>query len=49
MIDKPKEVSYEENPHQPASEDRFYFWLITAAVAIFILLLFYSQKTHGTM
>ena len=49
MIDKQKEASYDESPHELESGGRFYFWLIAAAAAIFIFLLFYSQKIHGTM
>jgi hypothetical protein len=32
---------------QADSPDRFQFWLVVTLLAIFILLLFYSQKIHG--
>jgi hypothetical protein len=49
MIDEDEKASYSEGSGQPASGERFYPWLIAAALAIFIFLLFYSQKIHGSM
>ncbi len=49
MIDKHAKQSYDKEPHQPEAEGRFHLWLIIAVLAIFIFLLFYSQKIHGQM
>jgi len=49
MTDNNEKISYDENSHQPASEERFYFWLVAVAAVIFIFVLLYSQKSHGTM
>jgi hypothetical protein len=49
MNNEDEKASYGGGSGQPTSGDRFYSWLIAIALAMFILLLFYSQKTHGSM
>jgi hypothetical protein len=48
MTNKHLKSSYNKST-PPKSESRLYFWLIIAALAAFIFLLFYSQKIQGLM
>lgn len=50
MTDKHRKYLYnEENSRERALSNNFSIWLTVAVMAIFIFLLFYSQKMQGTM
>lgn len=49
MNETPREISGRESLPPVDASERFHFWLITTMLTLFILLLFYSQKTQGLM
>jgi len=49
MTDKHRKYFQNENDRQREPSRNFNLWLTIAMTAIFIFLLFYSQKIQGTM
>ena len=49
VMTDPSRNIYHDEVHQEDSADKFHFWLVVSMLAVFILLLFYSQKIQGLM